>query len=87
MFTDYNVSLYRTGNIADSLFISYLDSSGFYYRLHNSGEVELNKLDTVNGIISGTFQFTLFNNATGDSLMVTDGRFDFRFGVGDFCTP
>lgn len=40
------------------------------------GNFEVTKLDTVNNIISGVFDFTLSNGT--DSISITDGRFDFQ---------
>lgn len=39
------------------------------------GQVVITKLDLQHGIISGTFQFTLFKSGC-DSIKVTQGRFD-----------
>lgn len=40
----------------------------------------LTKIDTVNNIIAGTFEFTLLSeHAPGVTLKVTDGRFDLRY--------
>lgn len=43
-----------------------------------SGSVQLTKIDTVNKIISGTFQF-VFPIPSCDTLKVTEGRFDYRY--------
>jgi hypothetical protein len=39
--------------------------------------VEILNLDTVKTIVSGTFQCTLVHEKCGDTLFITDGRFDF----------
>jgi hypothetical protein len=45
-----------------------------------TGAVVITKLDTVNRIASGTFQFTAGEiNASAAALNVTDGRFDVKF--------
>jgi hypothetical protein len=42
--------------------------------------VKVNYIDTSKNIVSGQFQFKLFNNANPkDSIKVTDGRFDLRY--------
>ena len=70
------------GNIFDSLDIQYLTGNFAMYHVssYKPGTVEITKLDSLNGIVSGAFAFNLYN-AYGDSLVVTDGRFDFRFSV------
>ena len=40
------------------------------------GWIELNKYDVNRPIISGTFEFTAYNPDCGDTIKVTDGRFD-----------
>jgi hypothetical protein len=56
----------------NQLFSEYLTS------ITSTGELTLKKFDTVNQIASGTFWFTAVNN-NGDTVKVTDGRFDVRF--------
>ncbi len=43
-----------------------------------SGNLTITKFDTANSIISGTFYATLYNSSShcGDTLKITDGRFD-----------
>ena len=41
-----------------------------------SGQVTLTKLDATRGIVSGTFEFTTYNPDCGDTIKVTNGRFD-----------
>lgn len=44
-----------------------------------TGRVEITKTDTVNRIVSGTFEFTAQNiNPSSSPLTVTDGRFDLK---------
>ena len=43
-----------------------------------TGELNLKKFDLVNQIASGTFWFNAVNDK-GDTVKVTDGRFDVRF--------
>jgi hypothetical protein len=41
-----------------------------------TGKVRFTKIDTVNRIISGTFQFSAIDKSSGKTLNITDGRFD-----------
>jgi hypothetical protein len=45
----------------------------------HTGTVTITKLDSVNNIISGTFQFTAGSiNTNDDPIVVTEGRFDVK---------
>ena len=73
----------KTGNVIDSVVILYFEGTNEFYHfppVYSSGAVNLTKLDTVNNIIAGTFAFTLYNSS-GDSVVVTDGRFDLTFNA------
>ena len=50
------------------------------YRLldDNLGTVEVRFLDTLNRIISGSFEAEMFNRH-GEKISITEGRFDFRY--------
>lgn len=80
-------TLIQGKNIFDSLLISYNDeknyqSFGYQNQSKDSkNNFTISKLDTINKIISGTFSFILRNYP--DSVLVTDGRFDFK--IQDFC--
>ena len=41
--------------------------------------VEILNLDTEEFIVSGTFQCTLVHDKCGDTLFITDGRFDYKW--------
>ena len=43
-----------------------------------SGSMVLTRFDTQARIVSGTFEFTTFNPDCGDTIRITDGRFDLR---------
>ena len=47
--------------------------------IHTKGSILINRLDRTNGIISGTFECTLFNPSCGDTIKITKGRFDMKF--------
>ena len=42
----------------------------------NTGKVRFTRIDTVNRIISGTFQFSAIDKNSGKIINITDGRFD-----------
>ena len=75
--------IFTTGNKIDSIdfkfskgLIQYREMPG----IGASNNVIITKLDTVNKILSGTFQATLYRSLT-DSIKITEGRFDLKFGV------
>ena len=79
--TKQNFKLFTTGNKIDSLNIEFSTSSFKFYRnSNNNGSFQLTKLDTLNNIISGLFETTLYVSAT-DSVKITEGRFDLKFQV------
>jgi hypothetical protein len=62
----------------------------YYYAGNTSPRYfNITKLDTLNKIISGVFAFTLYGqNGLGgtDSVVITDGRFDFTIGSYSRCS-
>ncbi len=44
-----------------------------------SGFITISKLDRSKNIISGSFECQLFNPNCGDTIKITNGRFDFKF--------
>ena len=80
-----NVS--STGDKSDSVKL-YFDgdhnkSYASWNSIYHPGQVkkfEVTKFDTANQIISGLFDFTVYT-LTGDSLRITEGRFDLKFDV------
>ncbi len=46
---------------------------------NNSGELRIKKFDSINRIISGTFFFTGTDNSNGQTVNITEGRFDIRY--------
>lgn len=78
----------NTCNKFDSLDITYLSEnfdngqqSPFTKIYGKQGSWMVTKFDTLNKIISGTFNFTLGNQH--HSVVITDGRFDFQ--LHDLC--
>ena len=57
------------------------DLSGCFYSRNfaNTGRIELVTFDGVRRIAAGRFAFTLSDPGCGDTLRVTNGRFDVRF--------
>jgi hypothetical protein len=85
--TKQGIGLYTTGNKIDSLKIEFYGLSGSLIPYTNNigsnssvNKFEITKLDTVNRIISGIFEGTLFKSLS-DSVRISEGRFDLRFTV------
>jgi hypothetical protein len=44
------------------------------------GTVDITRVDTINRIVAGTFEFTAENlDGSGETIKVTDGRFDIKY--------
>ncbi|MBS1559873.1 MAG: hypothetical protein JST69_14225 [Bacteroidetes bacterium] len=74
----YSLTKYQTSFVSVSAQL--IDKSECDYQGENtiSGQISITKLDRVNYIMPGTFQFT--SKAPGcDTLKVTDGRFDIKY--------
>jgi len=87
--------IYHEGNIIDSIAIVYYTApfkkyQNFNYPGYTSPRYfNITKLDTINKIISGVFAFTLYgqNGLSGtDSVVITEGRFDFQIGNYSRCS-
>ena len=61
-------------NRIESCTITPFDTSIYRY-----GKLVITKFDKINQIISGNFDFTLFNSACGDTIKIIDGRFDLKY--------
>ncbi|MBL7780923.1 MAG: hypothetical protein JNM22_06875 [Saprospiraceae bacterium] len=67
------------------VFAQFRDSNGELYQsnYHPSPEncVTITHIDTVQNIVSGVFNFIVYNNATdlNDKISITDGRFDLKY--------
>jgi len=69
------------GNASGDYFWAAAGGNNSLYRTNNSGnsgELFISKLDSINQIMSGTFWFNAVDKI-GDSVKVTDGRFDLRY--------
>jgi len=78
----------QLGNVFDSLYIGCIFNNFSYDNVGFPGQSQvtgnnftITKLDTINRIISGTFNFKFIEYP--DSIIVTDGRFDFK--IDDYC--
>ncbi len=85
MYVDIYKDLWTVGkstNLINSLYPEYkyfredytqvlyhIDSTKNYY-------VDITRLDLENQIVSGEFEYTIFNDELGDTLKITEGRFD-----------
>ena len=41
-----------------------------------NGRMIISRFDLTNNIVSATFEFTTYNSSCGDTVKITDGRFD-----------
>lgn len=82
-FNSNNSFIFKIDN--DSLpwaFCADLPTNCTYFTdtLNNTGHLYITKFDTINRIISGTFDMILAKDSCGD-INITDGRFDIRYPV------
>ena len=54
----------------------YQSGTGYITAPQYTGRLIVSRTDTIKGILSGTFEFTARNAKTGQTVSVTDGRFD-----------
>ncbi len=66
METNINASYHKTG------YTSYVTPGGY-------ADITIIKLDTINHIMAGTFDFLLYSPTNIVPLQVTKGRFDFKY--------
>uniref|UniRef100_UPI0040470895 DUF6252 family protein n=1 Tax=Mariniflexile sp. TaxID=1979402 RepID=UPI0040470895 len=56
------------------------DKNCFYYTtLSNTGFLEIKKIDKINFIVSGTFEFQAISNDCDETIDITNGRFDMNY--------
>lgn len=58
---------------------SYCDILHTDTTIFETGTISISKLDRTSRIISGTFEGVLFKQICGDTVRITDGRFDMKF--------
>lgn len=69
----------RPGALVPYSYGLYFDSSKeFMTGPGHTGTVTVTRADTINGIVSGTFEFTGYDPQTKQAISVTEGRFDAR---------
>lgn len=82
--TKSNQGITSIGNKTDTVTINFRKNDGglyYNYNYYNRLEIfEITKLDTINKIISGIFETTLYSSRT-DSVKITEGRFDLKFNL------
>lgn len=67
-------------SIANSRFSTNACDMSFYdTTVVRSGNLNITKFDKVNRIISGTFNSILYEPSCGDTIRITQGRFDLKF--------
>jgi uncharacterized protein DUF6252 len=70
---------YHTGNYAYYVVRKYIPLNEWMTTSQYSGQVEITKTDTINRIVSGTFQFQALNlYYSPQPVNVTEGRFDIK---------
>ncbi len=52
---------------------------GYYHDTLNKGDLTISFLSTDEDVITGTFSAVFINATCGDTLYLTDGRFDFKY--------
>ena len=74
-----NYPLVRKYNLNEvGCFAGFRSTGGLYSDYIRSGWVELIKVDTVNSIVSGRFEFDAYNYVNSTVNKITEGRFDFK---------
>lgn len=74
----YNLFSSDEGNAVATLFFCN-ELQDYETNSNYTGNLTITKLDFVNNIVSGTFNFTVFNSQTNTEYIITDGRFDTLF--------
>jgi len=70
---------YQAGNYAYYVVRKFIPSNEWMTNSQYTGQVEITKTDTVNRIVSGTFQFQAINlYNTPQPVTITEGRFDIK---------
>jgi len=73
-----------TGEKIDLISVFFSDeNNNEYSRLQPGSKFIITKLDTINGIISGEFEFILneYNGSSGKQITLKNGRFDFKMNA------
>jgi hypothetical protein len=71
VYTDFDIyPHYFSGSIGD------IDQGGGHIDTTGSSFVEITRFDLENRIISGTFEYDLYDKENGQKIKITEGRFD-----------
>jgi hypothetical protein len=75
----YTLGDNKKGNVY-ALYLRYKETANInlYTKTNLPGQLTITKFDELNQIVSGTFFFTVIDNS-GDTIKVSDGRFDMQF--------
>lgn len=76
---------YENNSPNHAIVLSYENGSDSekYISFENSGKINISRFDTINSIISGTFEFQAIKESDpfSDTLSVTNGRFDINWST------
>jgi hypothetical protein len=76
--TSLNISKHSLAAVSYST-KDYCDINHNDTTVYSSGTITLTKLDKTSRIISGIFQATLYKQSCGDTIKITEGRFDMTY--------
>lgn len=86
VFSDTVFSIYNYSDTTGYQYFAYTEGyysptviNDYFPIVVNSGELTLLKLDTINRIIAGTFEFQAVDVINGQSVSIEDGRFDLHY--------
>jgi hypothetical protein len=57
----------------------YCDINHYDTSIYETGRITITKLDKVDRIIAGTFEGVLYKQTCGDTIRITQGRFDMKY--------
>lgn len=81
--TSFPISNYFSAQNFQDFYVRTWDEPFTHYSqfnaVTNSGQITVNKLDTVNRIVAGTFSFDVLDTITGGNITIREGRFDLRY--------
>ena len=76
--SNFIISDYSIGNGGAAFFISG-ESRNIQTNINRTGICDINYFNNENNIISGTFEFEIYDEVTQTLYIITDGRFDSQF--------
>ena len=72
----YTTGIYPTVYSPRSYGLYYQSDGTYMTTTQHTGKVVITRTDTIRGVISGTFEFTGHSAKTGQTISITQGRFD-----------